>query len=109
MKFFWEEEDIKPGRFIICASVKEDASNYPKNRYAATVVYQIGWQSTKEGNTYGKTSVATDGMWCPIGTKQEVADKLNADPRGYRPLSRQEFNRIFKHTDQGFFPGYGGK
>jgi len=113
MKNIFLPKDIKSGMLLI----KETS---PKNSidtsFACTVTYKIGFGYFGPGGTGGEEnrahnqqycliSVATDGMVFPIGfTKDCVADYLNKDEAGYRPLTRDEFVRIVdSNTEQLFY------
>lgn len=100
MKNIWKTEDITAGLYIIRES---SPKNSPHIGFARTVTFKIGFSRTNEEKPYGKISCMCDGWYCPIGTKEQVAEYLNNDEYGYRPLTKEEFIKMINSSDQGFY------
>ena len=100
MKNIFKPADIQGGMYIIRETSPKDSKNLG---FAATVAFKIGWNAHVNGE-YGLISHFTDGMYMKYGTKEELCEKLNNDVAGYRPLTKQEYLKILKNTDQGFYP-----
>ncbi len=101
MKNIWTEKELECGMFII----RNDAGKIPFKDadFARTVVFKIGF-SMGSDKKYGKISILTDGAYFGLRpTLKELADYLNEDERGYRPLTREELINLLKSSDQGFY------
>lgn len=108
MKNIWRPENIVAGLLII----RESSSKHPTKPsgvavpvdlgFARTVTYKIGWTHSKE-EPYGLISVLTDGMYIPIGTKEQMCEHFNNDEYGYRPLTKEEMFKMLESSDQGFY------
>lgn len=100
MKFIWEEKDIEVGLYIIRNAASDPIRDIG---FAHTVVFKIGFIESQTEKRYCKIAVMTDGWICPIAdTKADVAEKLNNDQHGYRPLKKSEFVLLMNQTAQGF-------
>jgi len=90
MKNIWTAKEIEAqhGHLII----RNDASKPFKDLgFARTVVFKIGFGKMK----YGLCNILTDGWYHDVAdAAQEFADHLNADERGYRPLTKDEFLQL---------------
>jgi hypothetical protein len=101
MKNIWTEKDIEAGLYIIRESSPKGSANLS---FARTVVFKIGFSFSKGIPKYGKISCLTDGLFCPLGeTTKDIADQLNADEIGYRPLTKEEYIKLIENTNQGFY------
>lgn len=102
MKFTFEENDIEAGLFIIRKNIN---GKTPKDMdFARTVLFKICYILAKSDlPKWGICEILTDGLYTPIGdTKQDVADFLNRDSKGYEPLSKEYMLKLVEHTRQGF-------
>jgi hypothetical protein len=104
MKYIFEEKDIEACLYVICQTAQDIFKN---PSFAATVVYKIGFCNSPEleeatkGNL-GSISCLTDGWYRHIGGKKEVCEWLNNDPRGFRPLTKEEYIFLVNSSNQGF-------
>ena len=102
MKNIFTESELKCGMFLI----RNDASRPFKNvGFATTVVFKVGFEmNPKDDKKYGLISVLTDGRYCPIAKDlKELAEYLNKDERGYRPITKDEFIELLNSSNQGFY------
>lgn len=92
MKNIWTEEDIKSQQGIII--IRNDATKPLKDLgFARTVVFKIGFSHV--GKKYGLCNILTDGWYHGVAdSHKELADYLNADEKGYRPLTKEEFLQL---------------
>lgn len=99
MRIIFEEKDIQAGLFIIRNSSPIGSKDF---RFAATVVFKIGYCIYSKDKPYGRISALTDGLFIPMGSKKDIADYLNNDEYGYRILCKEELIDIIKSSEQGF-------
>ena len=95
-KYLWAPEDIKAGRYIIRESSPQNNDNI---RFACSVAYKIGFTFSPDPgkpNTFALVSI-TDGLISSIGSKQEMADELNNDKFGFRPLKQKDLLQCIAH------------
>ena len=112
MKNIFTEQDITAGMLIIKETSPRGSSDLS---FARTVTYKIGFghfgksivpegKSYKTDQEYCLISVLTDGMVIPCGhTKEQMAEKLNVDSAGYRPLTKEEYIAMINSSNQGFY------
>lgn len=98
MKFIWEAEDIKPGRYYYRCG-KGFGANLS---YLASVTHKIGFSTEAKGTDdadrrYVAISM-TDGCVCQCHTKQEFADMLNKGE--YVPLRTDRLLEIIASLDR---------
>lgn len=100
MRKQWTEGDIFGGLYIIRESSPFGSTNL---RYAATVIFKIGYDNKNLEERWNMQSCLTDGWVCPIGnTKQDVVNQLNLGEPGYRKLTKEEYIAVVNSSDQGF-------
>lgn len=95
MKFIWDADDIKPGRFYY----RNDSARVDMG-YLASVTHKIGYRAdaTSHDDDSGRRYVAismTDGCVCMPHTKQEFADILNEGK--YVPLRNERLIEIIAY------------
>ena len=99
----WEVEDIKCGKFICRESWSEDSKDIGG---LCSVTYKLGWLCNKGGSSASMCKVAiTDGLILDLresrlderDAKQVMADYLNNDVEGYRPLTDKQVMRRMEH------------
>jgi hypothetical protein len=90
MKFIWEAEDIKPGRYYY----RNDKGHGADMGYLASVTHKIGWRADAsiESEDHYVSIAITDGMVTKLKTKQEFADMLNEGE--YVPLNTERLLEI---------------
>ena len=100
MKNLFTAEELKAGMLL----VKNDAGRPFKDLgYARTVTYKIG-HSYDSNLKYGLSSVLTDGFYVGIANSlDELAEYLNKDEGGYRPLTKEELFQLVDYSTQGFY------
>ena len=95
MKFLWEAEDIKPGRYYY----RNDKGRGADLGYLSSVTHKIGYSTGAKAKDDGMTRYVaisiTDGCVCQTLTKQEFADMLNRG--GYVPLRTERLLEIIAH------------
>jgi hypothetical protein len=92
MKFIWEPEDIKCGRYYY----KGDSGNHSDIGYLASVTQKIGYVANSPSS--GKRLVGisiTDGMVGQEYTREEFAKMLNDN--SYVPLHTSHLVQIIAH------------
>lgn len=98
MKFIWEAEDIKPGRYYY----RNDKGHGADLGYLASVTHKIGFSTEAKGDGDGdRRYVAismTDGLVCPCQTKQEFAEMLNEGK--YIPLRTDRLLEIIASLER---------
>lgn len=95
----WVPKDIYAGLYII----KESSPFGDENlSYARTVIYKVIFSYDFQ-KKYGLCSCLTDGFCTSIADNiEEMVDYLNSDSIGYRQLTKEEYIKIIRHTNQGF-------
>lgn len=98
-KFIFEPSDFEGcGQMIIRNSSPKGSKDYS---YASTVCYKIGY---KAGGNDLFMFAMNDGLVMKIfEDEKELCDYLNADPVGYRPMTRQDVINIIS-VEGGRFP-----
>jgi len=86
MKYTWEPDDIKPGRYYGRASKHEDLG------YLATVIHKIGFDPRCDLPV--SISIA-DGMVIGYAGKSAMAKALNDG--GYIPIRTEQLIRVIEH------------
>lgn len=93
MKFIWEEDDIKPGRYYY----RNDSAKVDMD-YLASVTNKIGYRAdtvSEDGNERYVGISMTDGFVCLPYTKREFADMLNEGK--YVPLRTERLIEIIAY------------
>ncbi len=93
MKFIWEPDDIKAGRYYY----RNDKGHGADIGYLASVTHKIGWTFTNELDDPAKNVAIsiTDGMVTPPKTREEFAVMLNEG--GYVPLHTDRLIEIIAY------------
>lgn len=103
MRKQWTAEEIHDpnGLYIVRNSYPVGSENYGFGR---SVTYKVGWDLLygELNVNHGLIANLTDGMFHRIGTCQDVADYLNKDEYGYRPLTKKEYINFINSSNQGF-------
>lgn len=98
MKYTWEEEDIKPGRYFY----RNDKGHGGDLGYLASVTHKIGFSTEAKGDGPGDrryVAIAmTDGCVGECCTKAEFADMLNKG--GYVPLRTDRLVEIIESLER---------
>lgn len=98
MRVKWEENDIKVGRYIIKESSTFGSTDIS---FAASVTYKIGFLTSRWGERERYVRIAiTDGMTSKGYTQQKLADILNENEAGFRPLTQSELIDIISHLEK---------
>lgn len=93
MRIFWEEDDIRGGIHVIRESSPVDD---PCLSFASSVAYMIGF----DAGTDAKTMISVcDGMTLHYDSKQELADHLNNDDFGFRPLEGEALIEVLRYAN----------
>ena len=87
VKYTWEKEDIKAGRYVIRNSSPYGSDNIS---YAASCCSKIGWRADVSGDKKYVLISIEDGMVLKEHTKDELVDKFNREDNGYRPVTNKE-------------------
>jgi hypothetical protein len=100
MKNIFTEEQLKTGMFII----RNDAGRpITDQSFARTVTFKIIYRHTAE-KPHGMCSVLTDGFTYGVANdRKELAEYLNNDDIGFRPLEREEMIELIKTNTQNFY------
>lgn len=100
MKNIFTEHELKCGMFIIKNNVGKPLEDL---RFSRTVAFKVGF-SHGSVKKYGLSSFLTDGFYSPISDSLKgLADYLNNDEEGYRPLTKDELIELIVSSDQGFY------
>lgn len=95
MKYTWEKEDIKVGRYIIRQS--SPFGKFSNMGFMLSVSYMIGY-SFKDKECKHKLISLADGMIMDLcETKEECAENLNKDSFGYRPMTKREMIKLLEY------------
>lgn len=100
MKNLFTEEELECGMFL----VKNNAGKPFKDLgFARTVTFKTGFSHDGE-KKYGLSSVLTDGFYVGVANSlKELAEYLNEDEQGYRPLTKEELFQLVSSSNQGFY------
>lgn len=102
MKNLFTGEELECGMFIIKNSAGRPFEDLA---YARTVTYKIGFSpNRKDEDHYGLCSVMTDGFYANVSKSLKgLAEHLNKDEHGYRPLTKEELFQLVNSSNQGFY------
>lgn len=98
MKYIWEAEDIKPGRYYYRDDQPALDGTAPELSYLASVTHKIGFASFVDPGPDREKYVSismTDGLVCEPQTKEAFAEMLNSGR--YVPLRTDRLVQIIAH------------